>query len=66
MQPLNFSNECHTIPVHNSVKIKNSAMPFSDSSAPIEAALRNWTMLGWPRRRFWYIDQGKMHQRDMT
>jgi hypothetical protein len=31
----------HTAPVHNSVKIKNSAMPFSDSSAPIEAALRN-------------------------
>lgn len=41
------NSECHK-PLHNSVRIRNSACPVSDSSLLMDAAEQNWTMLGWP------------------
>lgn len=41
-----------TVPLHSSVKIRNSAWPVSDSSFPIDAAEQNCTTFGWPESFF--------------
>ena len=53
LQPVKSDTQ-HTSykPVHSSVRIKNSAWRWPDSSFPILAAAVNWTILMWPDKRF--------------
>ena len=43
----------YLLPVHNSVQIRYSAWPWSDSSLPMDAAEMNWITFGCPESFFW-------------
>lgn len=57
-----------SLPLHSSVRIRNSACPVSDSSLLMEAAEQNCTTFGWPDSFFWGVrrSRGNLHTGKFT